>query len=224
MEHGVSQGTLSFDHRASTQLKECQVDNCYIDGPNNNAPKDPRSDFPTRFGAMQNALSSVGIKGMLVCQWGVPYTNSSGLLYGPYAWAPPLSTSYRVSDDIARGWNNVMRIYNQQIHVAVQDLTGPGQFADMDLLEVGNPDMTITEQATHFAMWAFLKSPLLISTRLEVCEIEYFLNNVELSWLLMEAPGHDQRCQVNPPEPWHHRNQSRLSRQARKAHPSILAR
>ncbi|KAK4498377.1 hypothetical protein PRZ48_011035 [Zasmidium cellare] len=61
-----------------------------------------------------------------------------------------------------------MRIYNQHINVAQNDLTGPGRFADMDLLEVGNAGMTITEQATHFAAWAYFKSPLIISTRLTV--------------------------------------------------------
>ncbi|KAF7192151.1 putative alpha-galactosidase D [Pseudocercospora fuligena] len=166
-------GSVGFEREDALQLAGwntayLKVDNCYIDGPNNNAPKNPRDDFKSRFGAMQNALSAVGIKGMLVCQWGVPYTNSSGLLYGPSEWTPPLATSYRMSDDIARGWGNIMRIYNQNIHIAQNDLTGPGRFADMDLLEVGNPGMTSAEQATHFAAWAFMKSPLIISTRLPV--------------------------------------------------------
>lgn len=59
-----------------------------------------------------------------------------------------------------------MRIYNQMINIVNNGLTGPGHFADMDLLEVGNPGMTTTEQATHFAIWAMMKSPLMISTRI----------------------------------------------------------
>ena len=57
-----------------------------------------------------------------------------------------------------------MRIYNQAIHVNLKDLTGPGRFSDMDLLEVGNPGMTADEQASHFAVWAMFKSALMIST------------------------------------------------------------
>lgn len=45
-----------------------KVDNCYIT-PDQNAPKDPRTDFPERFGNWSKAQLNVGIKGMLVCQW-----------------------------------------------------------------------------------------------------------------------------------------------------------
>lgn len=100
---------------------------------------------------------------MLVCQWGVPYSSPTGL-QGPAQWTPPLATSFRVSDDIARGWNNVMRIYNQAINVNLRGLSGPGHFSDMDLLEVGESGMTYDEQATHFAIWAMFKSALFIST------------------------------------------------------------
>ncbi|KAF2025201.1 glycoside hydrolase [Setomelanomma holmii] len=140
-------------------------DNCYADGPaaNQNAPKDPRTDFPTRMGTMWNELKKVGIPGMLICQWGTPYSSSSGL-QGPAQWAKGISTSFRLSDDIASGWSNVFRIYNQAVHVAKSGLIGPGFIADADLLEVGNSDMTSDEQATHFAAWAMLKSALMIST------------------------------------------------------------
>ena len=37
----------------------------------------------------------------------------------------------------------------------------------MDLLEVGNPGITIDEQTSHFAIWALFKSALMISTRLD---------------------------------------------------------
>jgi alpha-galactosidase len=100
---------------------------------------------------------------MLICQWGAPYSASSGL-QGPAQWAKGISTSFRLSDDIAQGWGNVYRIYNQAIHVARSGLIGPGFVADADLLEVGNPGMSFDEQATHFAMWAMLKSALMIST------------------------------------------------------------
>ena len=140
-------------------------DNCYANGSTSadNAPKDARTDFPTRFGAMWNALKAAGIPRMLVCQWGVPYSSPTGL-QGPNSWTGGLSTSFRLSDDIASGFNNVYRIYNEAVHIAKSGLIGPGHFADADLLEVGNPGMTFDEQATHFAAWAMLKSSLMIST------------------------------------------------------------
>lgn len=35
---------------------------------------------------------------------------------------------------------------------------------DPDMLEVGNGDLTIEENRAHFALWAIMKSPLIIGT------------------------------------------------------------
>ncbi|KAF4341751.1 alpha-n-acetylgalactosaminidase precursor [Fusarium beomiforme] len=162
----------SLDHEAvdaaffkSLNTEYLKYDNCYADSASNNAPKDPRTDFVTRFGKIWDELQKVGIPGMLICQWGVPYSTSGGL-EGPAEWTGSLSTSFRLSDDIAQGWSNVYRISNQAIHIAHRNLTGPGHIADADLLEVGNAGMTFDEQATHFALWAMLKSALMISTNI----------------------------------------------------------
>lgn len=53
---------------------------------------------------------------------------------------------------------------NQGIHVNSKNLSGPGRWSDLDMMEVGNPGMTVTEQASHFAIWAMFKSTLMIST------------------------------------------------------------
>lgn len=143
-----------------------KVDNCWVDA-NDDAPKNPRTDFVSRYSAMWNALQNNNINEMLVCEWGVPYQDPAGNLEGPYQWTGNLSTSYRVSDDIAQGWDNVMRIVNEAIHVNLADGdNAPGHISDMDLLEVGNPGMTQAEQASHFALWATFKSTLMISTNI----------------------------------------------------------
>ncbi|PVF94198.1 glycoside hydrolase [Serendipita vermifera] len=43
---------------------------------------------------------------------------------------------------------------------------GPGQWNDLDMLEVGNGGMTTIEYQTHFAMWAVIKSPLILGHNL----------------------------------------------------------
>ncbi|KAI6861368.1 carbohydrate-binding module family 35 protein [Hortaea werneckii] len=139
-----------------------KVDNCYIVA-DENAPKDPRRDFPARFGAMWDALQDVGIEEMLICQWGTPYLNGT-TLEGPAEWTPPISTSFRVSDDISNSWPNVERIANENIHVNLRGLNGPGSWSDMDMLEVGNEGLTVEEQQSHFALWAMSKSTLMIGT------------------------------------------------------------
>ena len=35
---------------------------------------------------------------------------------------------------------------------------------DMDMMEIGNGNLTIEEERTHFAVWAFMKSPILLGT------------------------------------------------------------
>lgn len=153
-------------HLQKQQKADSHVDdNCYADGPNasQNAPKNARTDFVTRMGAMWKELQKVGVPGMLICQWGVPYSTSAGL-EGPDTWTKGISTSFRLSDDITSGWASMFRIYNQAVHIAKSGNVGPGHIADADLLEVGNSAMSFDEQATHFAAWAMLKSALMIST------------------------------------------------------------
>ncbi|EME88829.1 glycoside hydrolase family 27 carbohydrate-binding module family 35 protein [Pseudocercospora fijiensis CIRAD86] len=163
-------GSLNYEKQdalmfAAWNTAYVKIDNCYVDGGSSeqNAPKDPRTDFPSRYQVISSAIQDVGIKGILICQWGTPYQSPSGL-QGPSAWTPSLSNSNRVSDDIIQGWANVMRIMNEAIHVNLRGLSGPSHFADMDLLEVGNPGMTVDEQASHFAIWAYFKSALMVST------------------------------------------------------------
>ncbi|KAJ9474869.1 Alpha-galactosidase [Pseudozyma hubeiensis] len=166
-------GSLGHETQDAQLLKSFNVsylkyDNCYADGTTaaDNAPKAARTDFPSRFGTMSKALSNVGINKLLICQWGVPQKQSNGSLIGPAQWTQGLSTSYRLSDDIATGWINVQRILNQAIQISLNGRSGPGHFADGDLLEVGNSGMSTDEQATHFAFWSMIKSPLVISTDL----------------------------------------------------------
>ncbi|KAI1277379.1 alfa-D-galactopyranosidase/beta-L arabinopyranosidase [Xylaria sp. FL0933] len=167
----------------SLNAEYVKYDNCYADGPSSsqNAPKDSRTDFVTRYTTMWKELQRVGIAGMLICQWGVPYSTSGGL-EGPSQWTKGLSTSFRLSDDIATGWANVYRIYNQAVHIAKSGNIGPGHIADADLLEVGNSGMTFDEQATHFAFWAMIKSALMISTDVSALsdELVAVLQNQEL--------------------------------------------
>ena len=44
-----------------------------------------------------------------------------------------------------------------------------GAWNDDDMLEVGNPGLTIAEQRTHFALWCMVKSPLIIGSDVRQC-------------------------------------------------------
>ncbi|KAJ3561748.1 hypothetical protein NP233_g10006 [Leucocoprinus birnbaumii] len=106
-----------------------------------------------------------------LCEWGREQ---------PWLWARRFGQSWRTTDDIGPHWDAVRSIIHQNSFVSwAADFYG---YNDLDLLEVGNGDLTIAEQKTHFTAWALLKSPLVISTDLSTATKETIeiLTNKEL--------------------------------------------
>jgi alpha-galactosidase len=67
-----------------------------------------------------------------------------------------------MSTDIEPTWSSIMSITNiNSFHLNATDFWGHN---DADMLEVGNGNLTYAETRTHFALWAIMKSPLLIGT------------------------------------------------------------
>merc|ERR1719454_1059121 len=82
-------------------------------------------------------------------------------------WTVQLSSSsspwltanmWRAGRDIAPHWPYVTLLLDWSTPLA--DNAGPGQWNDMDMLEVGN-GMTEDEDRAHFTMWCMLASPLI---------------------------------------------------------------
>ncbi|KAF5310934.1 hypothetical protein D9619_008250 [Psilocybe cf. subviscida] len=101
-------------------------------------------------GAIKKLSQSSGKPPILfsLCQWG---------RVQPWLWARTLGQTWRTTGDIDR-----MDTRNSFISWA-SDFYGHN---DMDILEVGNGDLTYEESKAHFTAWALMKSPLLISTSL----------------------------------------------------------
>ncbi|CAE6454972.1 unnamed protein product [Rhizoctonia solani] len=140
---------------ASWNIDYLKYDNCYITSPNEFLNYNPSIPLQPFYTLMRDSLNATG-KSIVysVCNWGIQ---------DPARWEPT-GNSWRMSNDIADGWDHVVRIINE-----VFPITGfarPGAWNDLDMLEVGNKGMTIEEQKTHFAFWAAAKSPLLIGTNL----------------------------------------------------------
>jgi len=92
-----------------------------------------------------------------LCQWG---------RVQPWIWARRLGQSWRTTGDINAWWSSLASIINENSFFAsATDFYGRN---DLDILEVGNGDLTYDESKAHFTAWAFMKSPLLISTDLSV--------------------------------------------------------
>lgn len=106
---------------------------------------------------MSSALARVGRPILFqICEWGIDF---------PALWAPALGNSWRIGNDIIPAWRSIFRTLNQA--VPNTDFAGPGQWADLDMLYVGNGVFSLPEEQTHFSLWAILKSPLTIGAALK---------------------------------------------------------
>ncbi|CAG8487503.1 2168_t:CDS:2, partial [Scutellospora calospora] len=67
---------------------------------------------------------------------------------------------WRTTLDIQAEWSSILSILDQQRNIT--KYAGPGGWNDPDMLEIGNGDLTLNEQKSHFSLWAALKAPLLL--------------------------------------------------------------
>ncbi|KAI0785672.1 glycoside hydrolase superfamily [Abortiporus biennis] len=81
-------------------------------------------------------------------------------------WGARVGHSWRMSGDSSASWSYITSIINTN----VQHLSSVDFFShnDMDMMEIGNGQLTTQEQRTHFAAWCFLKSPILLGTDLSL--------------------------------------------------------
>ncbi|KAK6338918.1 hypothetical protein TWF696_009719 [Orbilia brochopaga] len=98
-----------------------------------------------------------------MCNWGHAHVER---------WGNETGQSWRIWGDIRPTWTGnkdfitwgIMPILNHALFYL--DYTNFWGHGDMDMLEVGN-GLTDAEDRSHFALWAILKSPLLIGTPLD---------------------------------------------------------
>jgi len=130
-----------------------KYDNCY------------NQDIPCihRYAKMRDALNRTGRSIFYsLCQWGKEDS---------YQWAPAVGNAWRTTGDIGPTWPSIARNFwdSLQRHVPRSQ---PGAWADLDMLEVGNGNLTIPEQSTHFGLWVMAKSPLLLGMDLRTVSKE----------------------------------------------------
>ncbi|KAK4209738.1 family 27 putative glycoside hydrolase [Rhypophila decipiens] len=99
-----------------------------------------------------------------LCAWGHAHVERWGNNTG-HSWRGwgDIRPTWDGSD--APGWNwGLMPILDQA--AKVWNYTGFWGRSDWDMLEVGNGNLTIEENRSHFALWCALRSPLIIGARL----------------------------------------------------------
>lgn len=108
-----------------------------------------------------------------LCNWGNAAVNT---------WGAEIGNSWRMSGDISPGrgevgpdrtriavWERIAEITNEMSFL-VREYAEFWGWPDADMLEVGNGEggMTVAENRAHFALWAAMRSPLLIGTKVSL--------------------------------------------------------
>jgi alpha-galactosidase len=107
---------------------------------------------------MAKALRASGRDIVLsICEWG---DNK------PREWAAKAGHMWRTTGDIRDSWDeskghslSFLSILDRQAELWKD--SGPNQWNDPDMLEVGNGGMSATEYKAHFSLWAILAAPLI---------------------------------------------------------------
>ena len=135
---------------------------------------------------MSDALKATGRPIVFsLCQYGWDST---------WEWAPALGgNSWRTTGDINAHWDSIYAILSQQ--EGLEAYAGPGHWNDPDMLEVGNGELTLAENRSHFSMWAMLASPLLAGNDLPNMkpEIKSILTNRDVIAIDQDPLGKQAR-------------------------------
>lgn len=111
-------------------------------------------------------------------------------------WVGKLANLWRTSRDIQATFASVMSnvAHNTKMAMHAGPTGGPlggGHWNDADMLQVGNIGLSVTEQRSHYALWAFMASPLLIGSDVSVLSNTSLsiLGNVEVAAVNQDAIG-----------------------------------
>ncbi|KAF5370766.1 hypothetical protein D9758_001833 [Tetrapyrgos nigripes] len=142
---------------ASWGIDYLKYDNCNVPSNWTDAATPPGGDWynsnsAIRYRQMTAALAKQTQPIQLdICIWGQANV---------WEWGARVGHSWRIPT-----WSFIQEV----IGINAAHLSFVNFFAhnDMDMMEIGNGDLTIQEERTHFAAWAFMKSPILLGTNLD---------------------------------------------------------
>jgi len=110
------------------------------------------------FKTMRDALYAAGRPIVLsICEWG----NNK-----PWLWGKDVGHLWRTTGDItdcydcqevySLGWKFIL-----DSQIGLEKYAGPDHWNDPDMLEVGNPGLSLAESRAHFSLWCILAAPLM---------------------------------------------------------------
>ena len=142
-----------------------------------------------RYSRMRDALNRTGRPIFYaICNWGEENIWEYGMETG---------NAWRTTYDIENSWGSFKFIFWQSKNL--NKYVGPGGWNDGDMLEVGNGNMTLTEQRTHFAIYAIFKFSLILGNDLRNMkpEILAIISSKGLTQTHQDSLGAPAACVMN---------------------------
>ncbi|KAG6332386.1 hypothetical protein ID866_6706 [Astraeus odoratus] len=159
-------GSLGYEDIDAATFTEWGVDylkydNCHVPANWTDSCTPPGGDWynsnsAIRYRQMTAALDNQNTPvEFSLCIWGRAYV---------WEWGSKVGHSWRVTGDIVPTWDSIISIITA--NAAILDYVDFYSHNDMDMMEIGNGNLTVQEERSHFAVWAFMKSPILLGTTL----------------------------------------------------------
>lgn len=157
-----------FELDAITLAVDYEIDSIKVDTCNSN-----ETLFNTTYPAFGKALNATGRHILYSCSWPNDYYELHHHYEDPDFLNHGIKQScniWRNYYDISDSWQSVTKIINFWARTSPEDVmiraAGPGHFNDPDMLVVGNPGLSYSEQQTQFSLWSIFAAPLYISADL----------------------------------------------------------
>ncbi|SEV92822.1 glycoside hydrolase family 27 protein [Luteibacter sp. 329MFSha] len=101
----------------------------------------------------------------------IVYSLSQSGHFDIWKWGPQTGANlWRTTPDISDDWSSMSERGFRQLDLTAW--SGPGQWNDPDMLEIGNGGMTMDEYRTQMSLWSLLPAPLLAGNDLRGMDAE----------------------------------------------------
>jgi hypothetical protein len=153
--HAENIGSLGYEETDAKTLAEWKVDFLKYDWCR--AHLNDGLIAPETFRKMADALAEHAPD--------VIYSISEYGLFQSHLWAPEFANMWRTTDDLFADWDSLKKTIDLQ--VGLDPYSRPGHWNDPDMLQIGNGNLTDTENLTHMIIWSILSAPLFAGNDLE---------------------------------------------------------
>jgi len=123
------------------------------------------ADSKETYKTMGDALYAAGRPVVYsLCEWGDTK---------PWLWAKDIGHLWRTTGDITDCFD-CQETYSLglkpilELQVGLEEYAGPDHWNDPDMMEVGNPGLTLGESRAHFSLWCILAAPLMAGNDLRI--------------------------------------------------------